>query len=211
MGTAEKLRRKVDDFVRRVRARPSESVGPELDSLQKAIWEGDEAAVSAYKSPIANVTWMQRAVLMRDQLSTPQIPMEIPYACRIVTCHPVLSLYEAPNAEAAIDYIEAPISAVDVVMQLNRLETFTARMDKLVGQNSDAMVCSLAAFDDRIRSFELELNADDNILAVQFKWATENLQDIIDFNWGSLRISLNWAVDPKLKIGDTQGRYGKNP
>lgn len=211
MGTAERMKRKVDDFVRRVRASPSLSVGPELDALQKAAWEGDEASVAAYKSPIANVTWMQRAVLMRNQLSTPQVPMEIPYACRIVTCHPVLSLYEAPNPENNIDYIEAPISAVDVVMQLNRLETFTARMDKLVGQNSDAMVCSLAAFDDRIRSFELELNADDNILAVQFKWATEDLGDILNFNWGSLRISLNWAVDPKLKIGDTQGRFGKVP
>ncbi len=206
-----KLGRKVDDFVRRVRAQPSLSVGPELDALAKAAHEEEEGMVVAYKSPIANVTWMQRAVLQRTQLSTPQIPMEIPYRCRIVACKVVTMLDESPNAEGGTAFVEAPLSAVDVVMQLNRLETFTARMDKLVAQNEDAMVVSLASFDDTVRSWEIELNADDNILAVQFKWATEDLQDIVNFGWGNLKISLNWAVDPYLKIGDTMGRFGKNP
>lgn len=194
------------EFARRVRANPSLSVGPELDTLTAMAARGDEATAYAYKSPVANVTWLQRGILSRDELASPQLPMEIPYACRIVGCMVVHGLGESPIGDG-VTWLEAPLSAIDVVITLNRSEQFTARMDKLAAANQDTMVVSAAALNDTVRSFEMELNSDDNILSVQFKWALD-LTIVAANEWGNQLISLNWFVDPKYRYGE-RGTFAK--
>jgi hypothetical protein len=196
----------VREFGRRVRASPALSVGPDLDRLIEQADREDEGYVAAYKSPIANLTWMQRGTLSRVELASPQLPMEIPFACKIVACKVVTILNEMPGD--GVDFVEPPLSAIDVVMQLNRKELFTARVDKLNAANQDTMVVSLASFDDAVRTFELTLNPDDNILSVQFKWAVD-LAIVAAYEWGNVQISMNWAVDPKIRYGELASkRFG---
>jgi hypothetical protein len=196
------------DFARMVRANPSKAVGEELDRLMMLADRGDDAAAYAYKSPVANVTWMQRGYLSRTELQTPSLPMQIPFACRITGCQPVILLRDSLGD--GVTFVEPPIQAIDAVIQLNRTETFTARTDKLVATNQDTMVCSLAALDNRIRSLEMELNADDNVLSVQFKWALPltGVGSVEQYVWGGVDISINWFVDPTVRYGE-MGRYAK--
>lgn len=199
----DKLRRAFIAFYDRVRASPSLSVGPELERLKEIAEEGDVAVAYAQKSPVANVTWMQRAILQASQATSPQLPMEITYACKIVTCAPTVLL-----VQSAQNVVEPPLAAIDVFMQLDRTETFTARQDKLLAAGQDSQVVNLAAFADTVRSFELDLNNDNNVLSVTFKWAVD-LAIVAAFGWGDVQISLNWAVDPKLKYGER--RFAKGP
>lgn len=196
------------DFARMVRANPSKAVGEDLDRLILLADRGDDAAAYAYKSPVANVTWMQRGFLGRSELQTGQLPMQIPFACRITGCQPVILLKDGIGD--GVTFIEPPIQAIDAVIQLNRSEVFTARTDKLVAVDQDTMVCSLAALDNRVRSLEMELNADDNVLSVQFKWALPltGVGSVEQYEWGSVQISLNWFVDPTIRYGEST-RYAK--
>lgn len=196
------------EFARAARANPAKAVGDELDRMIALADRGDDAAGYAYKSPVANVTWMQRGYLSRTELQTPQLPMEIPYACRITGCHTVILLRDV--AGDGVTFIEPPIQAIDAVIQLNRTETFTARTDKLLSTQQDAMVCSLAALNNVVRSFEMELNSDDNVLSVWFKWALPitGSGSVEFYEWGGVDISINWFVDPTVRYGET-GRYAK--
>lgn len=199
----DKLKRAFIAFYDRVRASPSLSVGPELERLKEIAEASDVATAYAQKSPVANVTWMQRAILQATKAEAPQLPMEITYACKIVGCVPTILLVQAGQA-----IVEPPLSAIDVFMQLDRTETFTARQDKLLSSGQDAQVVNLAAFDDVVRSFELDLNNDNNVLSVTFKWAVD-LTVVAAFGWGDVQISLNWFVDPKLKYGERA--FAKGP
>jgi hypothetical protein len=200
---ADQLKRAFLSWYDNVRARPSESIGPGLERL-KAIAEASDVAVAyAQKSPVANVTWMQRAILQAAQATSPLMPMEITYACKIVGCVPTVLLVQAGQA-----IVEPPLAAIDVFMQLDRTETFTARQDKLLAAGQDSLVCNLAAFADTVRSFELDLNNDNNVLSVTFKWAVD-LATVAAFGWGDVQISLNWFVDPKLRDGERA--FAKGP
>lgn len=199
----DKLKRAFDAFYDRVRASPSLSVGPELERLKAISDEGDVAVAYAQKSPVANVTWMQRSILQAAKTEAPQMPMEITYACKIVGCVPTVLLVTAGQG-----IVEPPLSAIDVFMQLDRKETFNARQDKLLAAGQDTQVANLAAFADTVRSFELDLNNDNNVLTCTFKWAVD-LTVVAAFGWGDVQISLNWFVDPVLKYGERA--FAKGP
>ncbi len=197
------LERAFQNFYSRVRASPSLSVGPELERLKEIADRGEAATAYAQKSPVANVTWMQRAILQASKAESPQTPMEITYACKIVGCLPTILL-----VTAAQNIVEPPPEAIDVFMQLDRTETFTARQDKLLASGQDAQVVNLPGFNNLVRSFELDLNNDTNVLSVTFKWAVD-LATVAAFGWGDVQISLLWFVDPELKYGQRQ--FAKGP
>jgi hypothetical protein len=199
-----RFRQAFQEWAPRARKSPAEAVGDGLDRLIKLAERGEDAAAYAYKSPVANVTWMQRGYLSRQQLQTAQLNMMIPYACRITGAHVNILLVDALGD--GVTFVEPPIQALDVLVQLNRAEVFTARTDKLVSVNQDAMVCSLDTINNTVRSFEMELNADDNVLSTTFKWAVPLTGNgsVEQYEWGGVQISLNWFVDPHV-------RYGENP
>jgi len=201
----EPFKRQFMSFYDRVRASPSLSVGPELERLKDMAEASDVANAYAQKSPVANVTWMQRGLLLNTQQETAQIPMEVTYACKIVQCKPTVLLVDFGQET---QFVEPPLEAIDVFLQLDRHEVFTARQDKLVTAGQNVQVVNLAAFDDVVRSFELDLNDDNNVLAVTFRWAVD-LSVVTAAGWGSVQISLNWMVDPKLKIGERA--FAKGP
>lgn len=192
-------------FYDRVRASPSLSVGPELERLKDIAEVEDVATAYAQKSPVANVTWMQRGTLFATQQESAAIPMEITYACKIVQCKPTVLLIDYGGETT---FVEPPLAAIDVFIQLDRHEVFTARQDKLLAAGQNVQVVNLQALDDNVRSFELDLNDDNNVLSVTYRWAVP-IATVAAAGWGGVQISLNWVVDPKLKLGERA--FAKGP
>lgn len=192
MSNATALRIAVDDFVQTARAKPAEAVGPALEKLAQSAKDSrrvsDAVAVTA---PLANTTWMSRATLAATARESNIDPLQIPYACTIVGALPTVLL-----VDTGANAIEPPMDAIDMFLQIDRRETFTARTDRITNQQQDSQVVNLSAFNPRrsLRIIELQLRNEMNVVSVRFRWAVD-LTLVAAFNWGDVQISINWFVD----------------
>lgn len=194
-NNAAALRSAIAEFVETARAHPSDAVGPaleRLDQFAKAQRGADSIALSART---ANITWMSRTTLSPTSLDSTQEMIEIPYPCTIVGVLPTILLIDSTQG-----LIEPPPEAIDMFLQVDRKDTFTARTDRNLTQLDDPQVVNLPAIDPRtaLRVLELELGELKNYLAVRCRWAVP-LATVAAFNWGTVQLSFNWYVDPLRK------------
>lgn len=192
MSNTTALRIGVQDFVETARSKPAEAVGPALEKLSQLAKDAHGISDTvALTCPVANTTWMSRATLSATARESNIDPLQIPYACTIVGALPTLLL-----VGTGANDIEPPMDAIDMFLQIDRKETFTARTDRITTQQQDSQVVNLSAFDPQraLRVLELQLRNEMNVVSVRFRWAVD-LTLVAAFNWGDTQISINWFVD----------------
>ena len=191
----QRLAAAVEDFAQLVRVHPADSVGPGLDRLLQLARSDPSGSFSAQMSPEAPITWMTRAILPANQQATGTIPLFIPYPCVIVGAHTTIALIDPAQG-----LVEAPPALIDVKLQINRKDEYTARADQQLSQTEDSSVVNLGALDATIanRLLRLDMPETENHVGVVFRWAT-TLANVAAFGYGDLQISINWFVDPKIK------------
>lgn len=183
------LAQRVLEFSARARSRPAEAVGPELDALAEDARRAISGSFVAQTSPVANYTWLSRAVLDPATLYTTQEPIVIPYDCELVGVLPTILL-----VDTTAGLVEPPIEAIDVFMQIDRKDTLTARAETTVTATQDAQMINLPSVSATIanRCFSKQLDAQSS-MSVKFGWATD-LATVAALKWGKVQISLNWYV-----------------
>jgi hypothetical protein len=193
------LARAIEDFADRVRQRPAESVGPELDRLVQFARTTKQGERYALVSDVAPETWMQKVTLLSTQLVSPTNPMLFPYPCRIVGCDPEILLVQSGGG-----IVEAPPEAIELFLNIDRHENLTVRTDQQLPAGANAYVVKLNSISSRIanRLLNLEFTKNDQNLSFYVGWAVD-LATVAAFSWGHLEVSLNWFVEPldKGKIG----------
>jgi hypothetical protein len=191
----QRLAAAVEEFAALVRSHPADSVGPGLDRLVQLARSDPSGSFSAQMSPEAPITWMTRAVLPAAQQATGTIPLFIPYPCTLVGAHTTIALIDPAQG-----LVEAPPALIDVKLQINRKDEYTARADQQLAQTEDSSVVNLGALDATIanRLLRLDMPENENHVGVVFRWATP-LANVAAFGYGDLQISINWFVDPKIK------------
>lgn len=192
MGSQADLARAIEDFAERVRQRPAESVGPELDRLvqfARAVKQGESYALVSRSAP---ETWMQKVTLPSTQLVSPTDPMQFPYPCRIVGCDPEVLLVTAAQA-----IVEPPPEAIEVYLNIDRHEQLTMRSDAQVPAGANAYVVKLDSISARIanRLLNLEFTKNDQTMSLYVGWAVD-LATVTAFGWGNVEVAFNWFVEP---------------
>ena len=186
------LRETVLDFVERVRARPSESVGPALDDLKQAAMRSEGHLAANLGTPIADYTWMSSLDLDPANNSTELDPVDIPHPLEIVGMKFGVILLDITGA-----LVEPPPEAIDIFLQINRKDTLTARADKVQTLNDDTEVVSMIALDatiaNRIVRRRLDLNTD-NTISWRLRWAVDAATRT-GLKYSSVRVRMNWFIN----------------
>lgn len=188
-----KLQSVVQKYLDDVTARPAESVGPSLDRLKAALNDVDDGTRLARVAPVANLTWMNREILTAARLDSPQDNIKIPFKCRIVGAKVSMLLIDPTNG-----IVLPPPEAIDVFIEMNRRDEYTARADDRLGVDEDPQVVSLLALDtqEANRQMCIEMPATGfQVISVRYRWALP-LATVALFGWGDTQISINWFIDP---------------
>jgi hypothetical protein len=190
-----RLNQAVEHFVSIARSHPADAIGPELDKLAQASRSDPSGNFVAEMSPVAPITWMTRQILPAAQQATGQIPLFVPYPCRIVGARTTILLVDPTQG-----IVEPPPAAIDLYLQINRKDGYTARTDQQLAQTEDSSVVNLESIDATIanRLLDLDLPENQNHIGVAFRWAVP-VATVAGFAWGDVQISINWFVDPKIK------------
>jgi hypothetical protein len=191
------LATRVIEFYNRVRARPAESVGPELEALAQAARGELSGSYAAQTSPIASHTWLTDAVLLPTELTTSQEPINMPYNCEIVGLFPTVLLIDSTQG-----IVEPPMEAIQVMLEVDRREKLTARADEMTSQSQDADVVTLPSISASIanRLFGYRVKGAKTKISVRFGWRVD-LATVAAMNWGKVLVGIDWFVRPTIEEG----------
>lgn len=183
------LRHYVSRYIREALQNPVLATSPgALEELRKVASQDFDGAFAALHAPVADYTWMTRGVLSPANDEASLDDFVFPNACEVVALIPTITSL----AIAAPDVLP-PLDALDVVLTVDRKDTFTARVTPNTSQApSDVVNLSmLSVLTPRLLG--LALRGPKPIITCKVRWAVPVAVRTFR-NFGPVQVSIGFCV-----------------
>jgi hypothetical protein len=179
---------KVRRFAAEARKSPALAVGKALDELERAVDRSFDGAFIASTQPVAPYTWQIRKTLLATTQESDSDEVLLGEPVEIVGMEPsILLVGTGPGL------VLPPIEAIDVFVQQDRKEVFTATARPPGNQQPQLVNLPFMSTSKRLFALMMDRKKVDPMISMKFRWAVP-VATVAAFGWGDTQISVGMFV-----------------